>query len=336
MSSTMEYRYLGRSGLKVSVLSLGGMVFGGQVDQEGAEEILKEAYANGINFFDHAERYTGGKAEIVMGKAIKKLGWKRSSYVISTKIYWGGEGVNEVGLSRKHIIEGTKASLERLQLDYVDLIFAHRPDPETPLEETVRAFNYVIEQGWAFYWGTSEWSAEQLTDAHRIAERLGLIGPLMEQPQYNLFHRERFEKEYAPIYEKHGLGTTIWSPLAGGILTGKYNQEIPEGTRLSLKDNIFWVRAAAGLATPEGKEKLAKIDKLKVVAEKLEATVAQLALAWTITNPNVSTVITGATKVSQVTENLKALALVPKLTPDVLAEIEEIVGNKPVAEPKLR
>ncbi|KAJ3291203.1 ATP-sensitive inward rectifier potassium channel 1, partial [Rhizoclosmatium sp. JEL0117] len=200
----MEYRFLGRSGLKVSVLSLGGWVtYGGQVGDDIAEQCLKEAYDNGINFFDNAEGYANGKSEIAMGNAIKKFGWKRSSYVISTKIFRGGEGVNEKGLSRKHIIEGTKASLERLQLDYVDLIFAHRPDVDTPTEEIVRAFNWVIEKGWALHWGTSEWSAEQLTDAHRIAEKLGLIGPLMEQPQYNMFHRERFEKEYAPLYEKH-------------------------------------------------------------------------------------------------------------------------------------
>ncbi|KAJ3023124.1 UNVERIFIED_CONTAM: hypothetical protein HDU68_008766 [Siphonaria sp. JEL0065] len=264
-----------------------------------------------------------------MGNAIKKFGWKRSSPRPDA-------GVNEVGLSRKHIVEGVKASLERLQLDYVDLVFAHRPDPDTPTEELVRAFNWVIEQGWAFYWGTSEWSAEQLTDAHRVAEKLGLIGPLMEQPQYNLFHRERFEKEYAPIYQKHGLGTTIWSPLAGGVLTGQYNKEIPEGSRLSLKDNQFAARAAAGLETPEGRDRLAKIEKLKPIAEKLDATLAQLALAWTIKNPNVSSVITGASRASQVTENVKALQVVPKLTPEIFAEIEAILENKPAQEPSFR
>ncbi|KAJ3023125.1 UNVERIFIED_CONTAM: hypothetical protein HDU68_008767 [Siphonaria sp. JEL0065] len=333
----MEYRYLGRSGLKVSVLSLGGWVtYGGQVGEDIAEQCMKEAYDNGINFFDNAEVYAGGKSEIAMGKAIKKFGWKRSSYVISTKIFWGGEGVNDKGLSRKHIVEGTRAALDRLQLEYVDLIFAHRPDPDTPMEETVRAFNYVIEKGWAFYWGTSEWSAEQLTDAHRIADKLGLIGPLMEQPQYNMFHRERFEKEYAPLYEKYGLGTTIWSPLASGVLTGKYNTEIPEGSRLAMKDNAIMQRLAAGLETPEGKEKLAKVDKLKPIAAKVDATLAQLALAWTIKNPNVSTVITGASKASQVTENLKALQVVPKLTDEIMAEIEAVLANKPAADMKFR
>ncbi|KAI9336350.1 NADP-dependent oxidoreductase domain-containing protein [Obelidium mucronatum] len=323
----MEYRYLGRSGLKVSVLSLGGWVtYGEQVGEDVAEQCLKEAYDNGINFFDNAEVYANGKSEIAMGKAIKKFGWKRSSYVISTKIFWGGEGVNERGLSRKHIVEGTQAALERLQLDYVDLIFAH---------QTVRAFNWVIQKGWALYWGTSEWSAEQISDAHRIAEKLGLVGPVFEQPQYNLFHRERFEKEYAPLYEKYGLGTTIWSPLASGILTGKYNVDIPADSRLAA-DTAIAKRLAAGLETPEGKEKLAKVAKLKPIAEKLNVTLAQLALAWTIKNPNVSTVITGASKASQVTENLKALEVVPKLTPEILAEIEEIFANKPVEEQKFR
>ncbi|KAJ3293845.1 hypothetical protein HDU79_011874 [Rhizoclosmatium sp. JEL0117] len=333
----MEYRFLGRSGLKVSVLSLGGWVtYGGQVGDDIAEQCLKEAYDNGINFFDNAEGYANGKSEIAMGNAIKKFGWKRSSYVISTKIFRGGEGVNEKGLSRKHIIEGTKASLERLQLDYVDLIFAHRPDVDTPTEEIVRAFNWVIEKGWALHWGTSEWSAEQLTDAHRIAEKLGLIGPLMEQPQYNMFHRERFEKEYAPLYEKHGLGTTIWSPLASGVLTGKYNKEIPADSRFALKENPIMQNLAAGLETPEGKERLAKVDKLKPIADKLGYSLAQLALAWCIKNPNVSTVITGASKPSQVTENIKALEVVPKLTPEVLEEIEAILVNKPEAALKFR
>ncbi|KAJ3384621.1 hypothetical protein HDU84_002840 [Entophlyctis sp. JEL0112] len=309
------------------------VTYGGQVGEDIAEQCLKEAYDNGINFFDNAEVYANGKSEIAMGKAIKKFGWKRSSYVISTKIYWAGEGVNEKGLSRKHIIEGTKAALERLQLDYVDLVFAHRPDMETPMEEIVRAFNHVIDRGWAFYWGTSEWSAEQLTDAHRIAENLGLIGPLMEQPQYNMFHRERFEKEYAPLYKKHGLGTTIWSPLASGILTGKYNSgEIPADSRMALEG----FKNSAGFETPEGKLKLEKVAKLKSIADKLGCTLAQLALAWCLKNPNVSTVITGASKASQISENIKALVVVPKLTAEILAEIEVILANKPAIEMNFR
>ncbi|KAJ3072026.1 hypothetical protein HDU98_004426 [Podochytrium sp. JEL0797] len=329
--TAMEYRYLGKSGLKVSVLSLGGWVtYGGQVGEDVAEQCMKEAYDHGINFFDNAEVYAGGKSEVAMGKAIQKFGWARSSYVISTKIFWGGEGVNDKGLSRKHIIEGTKASLTRLQLEYVDLIYAHRPDPDTPMEETVRAFNWVIEKGWAFYWGTSEWSAEQLLDAHRVAEKLGMVGPLMEQPQYNMFHRERFEKEYAPLYEKFGLGTTIWSPLASGVLTGKYNKEIPADSRLAKKEYAV-MRNAAGLETAEGKEKLGK-----PIAEKLGCTFAQLALAWCVKNPHVSSIITGASRASQVTENVKSLEVVSKLTDAIMAEIEAVLANKPAAEMKFR
>ncbi|KAJ3138141.1 hypothetical protein HK101_003776 [Irineochytrium annulatum] len=340
----MEYRFLGRSGLKVSALALGGWVtYGAQVgDDEVAAECLNEAYKAGINFFDNAEVYAGGKSETVMGKAIKKYGWKRSSYVITTKIYWGGDGVNEKGLSRKHIVEGTKASLARLQLDYVDVIFAHRPDSLTPMEEVVRAFNWVIDKGYAFYWGTSEWSAEQIMDAHRVAEKLNLIGPLCEQPQYHMvvvecpsiqLHRERFEKEYAPLYEKYRMGTTIWSPLASGVLTGKYNDAIPEGTRLAMKDNAIMARIKSEITdTEEGRAKIAKVRQLKPIADKLGCTQAQLALAWCLKNPNVSTVITGATKPAQVAENVKALAVVPKLTNEVMEEIEAILKNKPKAD----
>ncbi|KAJ3316262.1 hypothetical protein HDU76_001941, partial [Blyttiomyces sp. JEL0837] len=287
--------------------SLGGWVtYGGQVGEDACEECLKVAYEHGINFFDNAEVYAGGKSEIAMGKAIKKFGWKR-----------GGDGVNEKGLSRKLSVEGPKAAWEHSL---------------SPMEEIVRAFNWVIEKGWAFYWGTSEWSAEQISDAHRVADKLGLIGPLMEQPQYNAFSRERFEKEYAPLYEKYGMGTTIWSPLASGILTGKYNHEIPSDSRLGMKENALMQRIAAGLETPEGKEKIEKVKKLMAVAAKLECTVAQLALAWCVKNPNVSTVITGASRPSQVVENVKSLSVVPKLTASVMEEIEAILDNKPKAD----
>ncbi|KAJ3208939.1 hypothetical protein HDU67_006477, partial [Dinochytrium kinnereticum] len=313
--------------------SIGGWVtYGSQVDDEIAMECLKAAYDAGMNFFDNAEVYAAGKSEVVMGKAIKKYGWSRPSFVISTKIYWGGEGVNERGLSRKHIIEGTKAALERLQLDYVDLIFAHRPDALTPMEEIVRAFNWVIEKGWAFYWGTSEWSAEQISDAHRVADRLGLIGPLMEQPQYNMFHRDRFEVEYKPLYEKHGLGTTIWSPLASGVLTGKYNSEIPEGSRLSMTDNAIMARIRAGVESDEGRAKIEKVKALEPIAKRLDCTLAQLALAWCAKNPNVSTVITGASKPAQVWENVKAVEVLGKLTGEIMEEIEGVLGNKPKAD----
>ncbi|KAJ1561026.1 hypothetical protein HK096_006274, partial [Nowakowskiella sp. JEL0078] len=342
--SEMEYRFLGKTGLKVSVISLGSwfgcgskifskITYGSQIEDQAAEDSLKVAYENGVNYFDTAEGYAEGKSEIVLGNVLKKFGWRRSQYVISTKIYWGGNGVNERGLSRKHIVEGLKASLERLQLSYVDIVFAHRPDNFTPTEEIVRAFNWVIEKGWAFYWGTSEWSAEQITEAQGIAERLGLIGPVVEQPQYNLLARERFEKEYAPLYKKIGTGTTIFSPLAGGILTGKYNDGvIPEGSRLThLTDNFVKGWRQRLLETEDGKQKLEKTKQFVKIAEKLNVTAAQLALAWTIKNKNVSTVITGASKPSQVLENLKALKIINLLTDEVLSEIDEIFP-KPTPE----
>ncbi|KAJ3037978.1 hypothetical protein HDV00_001181 [Rhizophlyctis rosea] len=331
----MEYRFLGRSGLKVSVLSLGGWItYGGTVGNEKAFECLKAAYDAGINFFDNAEGYAAGESEKVFGEAIKHFGWKRSDLVISTKIYWGGPGVNDRGLSRKHIIEGTNASLQRLQMDYVDLIFAHRPDEYTPMEEVVRAFNHIIDTGKAFYWGTSEWSAEQIQDAHRIAEKLNLIGPLMEQVEYNMIKRERFEKEYDQLYKKHGLGTTIFSPLAGGFLTGKYNNGLPEDSRVALAkgdENLKWLVDLFN--GEEGKRRIEKSRALAPIAERLGATQAQLALAWTLKNPNVSSVITGASKVEQLTANLKALEIQHKLTPEIMEEIEKILDNKPTLPP---
>ncbi|KAI9009715.1 NADP-dependent oxidoreductase domain-containing protein [Gaertneriomyces semiglobifer] len=330
----MQYNFLGNSGLKVSALSLGGWLTygekGGQVKDDAAFACMKAAYDAGVNFFDNAEVYASGESERTMGRAIKHFGWKRSDLVISTKIYWGGSGPNDKGLSRKHIIEGTKASLERLQLDYVDLIFAHRPDSLTPMEETVRAFNYVIEKGWAFYWGTSEWSAEQISEAHAIANRLGLIGPLMEQPQYNMFHRERFEAEYAPLYKKYGMGTTIWSPLASGVLTGKYNDGVPEDSRLALKEGITQMLRNQ-LTSDEGKAKISKVRKLEPIAKEVGATLAQLALAWCLKNPNVSTVITGASRPQQVVDNMKAIEIAQKITPEMMEKIDQILDNKPKA-----
>ncbi|KAJ3053692.1 hypothetical protein HK097_003618 [Rhizophlyctis rosea] len=327
----MEYRFLGRSGLKVSVLSLGGWItYGGTTGNDVAYQCLKAAYDAGVNFFDNAEGYAAGESEKVFGDAIKHFGWKRSDLVISTKIYWGGDGPNDKGLSRKHIIEGTNASLKRLQMDYVDLIFAHRPDAYTPMEEVVRAFNHIIDTGKAFYWGTSEWSAEQIQDAHRVAEKLGLIGPLMEQVEYSILKRERFEKEYDQLYKKHGLGTTIFSPLAGGFLTGKYNDGIPEGSRVALAKgdkNLQWLVDMVN--GTEGKWRIEKARALVPVAERLGATLGQLALAWALKNKNVSTIITGASKPEQFTENLKALEIQHKLTPEILKEIDDIVGNKP-------
>jgi len=342
----MEYRLLGRSGLKVSVISLGGwLTYGGATGDEIAFDCMKAAYDSGVNFFDCAEGYAAGKSEIVMGKAIQKFGWNRCDIVISTKVYWGGEsnsapgrGQNSVGLSRKHIIEGTNASLKRLGLDYVDLIYAHRPDRLTPMEEVVRAFNWLIDQGKAFYWGTSEWSVEEITDAWRVADKLGLIGPVMEQPQYNLTCRDRVEKEYHPLYSKHGLGLTTFSALKGGFLTGKYDSEaIPENTRLDSSSKDAYISTVVKKFHDKDPEIVRNITisrSLKPIAEKLGITQGQLALAWVIKNPNVSSAITGASRVEQVYENLKALEAVKLLTEDVMKEIDEAVGNKPVLEPR--
>lgn len=326
----MEYRFLGRSGLKVSALSLGAWVtYGEQVGEDLAYDCMTAAYEAGVNFFDNAEAYADGQAEIVMGNVIKKTGWKRSDLVISTKIFWGGDGPNDRGLSRKHILEGTDASLKRLQLDYVDLIFCHRPDIYTPIEETVWAMNHVINQGKVFYWGTSEWSAQQIMDAYGIARREHLIPPLMEQPQYHMFHRERFESEYAPLYREIGLGTTIWSPLASGLLTGKYNQGIPEDSRASL-EGYEWLKER--FESEETQRQIEKVRELTGIAQGLGCTMAQLALAWCLKNPNVSTVITGASRPSQVAENMKALDVAKQLDESVMGRIEAILDNKPEGE----
>jgi voltage-dependent potassium channel beta subunit len=330
----MEYRYLGKSGLQVSALSLGAWVtYGQQVGEDIAYECMEAAYQAGVNFFDNAEVYATGKAETVMGNILKRTGWKRSDLVISTKVFWGGEGPNDTGLSRKHIIEGTRASLNRLQLDYVDLLFCHRPDIYTPIEETVRAMNFVIDQGLAFYWGTSEWSAEQIMQAYGIALRERLVPPLMEQPEYNMLHRERVEREYARLYEETGLGTTIWSPLASGLLTGKYNNGIPEGTRVSLS-GYEWLRER--FEGEETQKKLDQIRQLTQIADELGCSMAQLAIAWCLKNPNVSTVITGASRASQVTENMKSLDVVDQLNSEVMERIEGILKNKPDPLPDYR
>ena len=319
----MNYRRLGKAGIKLSELSLGAWVtYGGQVGEDVATECMSAAYEAGVNFFDNAEAYAGGQAEIVMGNVIKKLGWRRESIVVSTKIFWGGEGPNDTGLSHKHIIEGVNNALRRLQLDYVDLVFCHRPDPNTPIEETVRAMDIVIKQGKAFYWGTSEWSAAEIMRADAVARQYGLTPPSMEQPQYNMFARERFEKEYAPLYRDLGYGTTIFSPLASGLLTGKYNEGIPTGSRASL-EGYEWVQRGI---TPE---RIEKVKQLQPIASEFGCSLAQLALAWCLKNPNVSTVITGASRRSQVTENMGALDVVPKLTSEVMEHIEGILGNKP-------
>jgi voltage-dependent potassium channel beta subunit len=330
----MEYRRLGVSGLKVSALSLGAWItYGGQVDEDTAYHCMAAAFNNGVNFFDNAEAYNNGKAETVMGEIIKKAGWKRSDLVISTKIFWGGDGPNDTSLSRKHLLEGVDGSLRRLQLDYVDLIFCHRPDLETPIEETVRAMNHIINQGKALYWGTSEWRADQIMEAYGIARRERLIPPTMEQPQYNMFHRNRVEHEYARLYREIGLGTTIWSPLAYGLLTGKYNQGIPDNSRAAAEGQE-WIRKQ--FDTEETQKKIEKVRRLGEIAEQLGCSMAQLALAWCLKNPNVSTVITGASRVEQVHENLKALDVVDRLDDQVMERIESILENKPDPLPDYR
>jgi len=330
----MEYRYLGSSGLKISALSFGAWVtFGDQVDEDTAAACMQAAYEAGVNFFDNAEAYAGGRAEIMMGNILKKMGWSRSGLVISTKIYWGGSGPNDRGLSRKHIIEGTDAALSRLQMDYVDLIFCHRPDLDTPIEETVRAMSRLVDQGKAFYWGTSEWSRDQIRAAYDIARREHLVPPTMEQPQYNMFHRDRVEKEYSPLYAELGLGTTIWSPLASGLLTGKYNRGIPRESRAALS-GYQWIRQR--FESPEGRDQIEKVRQLMDVADKLGVNVAQLAIAWCLKNPHVSSVITGASRPEQVKENMQALEAVPMLGPQILQGIEEILDNTPEPEPNFR
>ncbi len=325
----MQYRHLGSSGLRVSALSFGAWVtFGDQIGEDTALEMMKAAVDAGVNFFDNAEAYSAGKAETMMGNVIKRAGWKRSDLVLSTKIFFGAgaSGPNDRGLSRKHVVEGTTAALKRLQTDYVDLVFCHRPDRTTPIEETVRAMNYLIDQGMAFYWGTSEWSAEEIREAYEVARREHLVPPTMEQPQYNMLHRERVEREYARLYDAFQLGLTVWSPLASGILTGKYDQGIQEGTRFTL-EGYEWLRQR--LESDEGKRQVKAVRDLKPIADDLGASRAQLALAWALKNPHVSTVITGASRAEQVRENMKAIDVAEKLTPDVMETIEQVLGTRP-------
>mmetsp|Transcript_68104 Transcript_68104/g.108092 ORF Transcript_68104/g.108092 Transcript_68104/m.108092 type:complete len:362 (-) Transcript_68104:227-1312(-) len=333
----MEYRMLGNTGLKVSTLAFGfWATYGVKEGVDRCVSVLRICRKAGINFFDNAEAYgkENGDAEKIMGQAIKKLqeedpkAWRRSDIVISTKIFWGpGGGQNEKGLSRKHVIEGMNGCLERLQLDYVDVVFCHRPDPLTPTEEVVRAFTSLIRQGKAFYWGTSEWSAQQITEAYWIAKVEGLIAPVVEQPQYNMFTRDNLEKEFLRLFDApYRLGTTIWSPLKSGILTGKYNKDVPDGSRMAQK-GYEWL---AKRWDAEKAEYIPKVEKLMELAKnKLDTTVACLAIAWCVKNKNVSCVLLGATKEQQIEENLKALAVAAKLTPDLMKEIEEIIASKP-------
>jgi voltage-dependent potassium channel beta subunit len=321
----MNYRHLGKTGIRVSELSIGSWVtFKNQVDVDAAVEIMAAAYDHGVNFFDNAEVYAGGKSEEVMGAALKKLNWRRSSYLISTKFYWGiNDGVNEKStLNRKRLIEGINGALKRLDMDYVDLIYCHRPDATTPIEETVWAMHNIIEWGKALYWGTSEWAASEIIEAIQIAERHHLHKPVVEQPQYNLFERGRLEGDYVRFYKEYGYGTTIWSPLASGLLSGKYNKGIPQDSRGALK-GYEWLH---GNLTNQ--EKLAKVVALEPIAKELGGTVAQLALAWCLKNPFVSTVITGASRVEQVHENMKSAEVAAKITPEIMEKIDVIFGLK--------
>ncbi len=315
----MNYRRLGKTGLKVSELSLGSWVtYGGQVGDEAAKVCMVAAYEAGVNFFDGAEVYAKGEAERSMGRVLKQVGWRRESLVLSTKIFWGGEGPNDVGLSHKHVMEGFHGALKRWQVDYLDLAFCHRPDPNTPIEETVRAFDILIKQGKLFYWGTSEWSAAEIITAIKVAREHGLTPPVMEQPQYSLLARSRFEVEYQKVFAEYGYGSTIWSPLASGVLSGKYDAGVPEGSRFA-QQNYAWLKDK--MVTPEI---IDKVKQLEPIAKDLGVTRAQLALAWCLKNPNVSTVITGATRPEQVTENMKALAVVEKLTPELMKRLEAL------------
>lgn len=313
----MQYNNLGRAGLRLSEISFGSWItFGKQIGLSEAKNLMHTAFDHGVNFFDNAEAYAHGDAEVLMGKAIKEF--RREDLVISTKIFWGGNGPNDTGLSRKHLLEGTKNSLRRLQLDYVDLLYCHRPDPHTPLEETVLAMDYLVRNGFAFYWGTSEWSAEQIEAAYQVATALRCIPPSMEQPKYNLFFRDHLEKDYVTLFKQYGLGTTTWSPLASGILSGKYNQGIPSQSRLAKE---------AWLVPDNFMQLIEKTKQLSTLSDSLDCTLAQLAIAWCLKNPSVSSVITGATQKEQLMENLGASSVKKKLTPEVMKKIADIVGE---------
>jgi len=323
----MEYRRLGKTGLKVSEVSLGSWVtFGKQVGESEAMALMGLAYDAGINFFDNAEGYEAGESEALMGAALQQLGWSRDSYSVSSKVFWGGEKPTQKGLSRKHVTEACHAALKRLRVDYLDLYFCHRPDIDTPIEETVWAMHNLITQGKILYWGTSEWNAQQLTEAWAVAKDLKITPPVMEQPQYNLFTREKVESDYLPLYELMGLGTTIWSPLASGALTGKYNDGIPQDSRMNLP-GYEWLKKE--WTSEAGKAKLEQIRQLADLGKQIGLPVHHLALLWCLNNKNVSTVILGASRKSQLADNLSALESKARLTPDVIEKIEAIMGNKP-------
>lgn len=326
----MEYRRLGKSGLQLSELSLGSWItFGKQIGNNIAEDLMKIAYDNGVNFFDNAEIYSRGESEKVMGKILKKMKWERDSYCVSSKVFFGKNGLidskpTQKGLNRKHVTEACEQALKRLQVDYLDLYFCHRPDKETPIEETVWSMHNLITQGKILYWGTSEWSAQEIMEAHMVAKQYNLIGPTMEQPQYNMLHREKVEVEFSQIYKTVGLGTTIWSPLASGVLTGKYNKsKQPKNTRLDM-EGLEWLKDKNVT-----KDNLKKIEKLDKIAKDLDLSMPVMAVAWCLKNSNVSTVMLGASKTSQLKENFKAIAAKEKLTTEVMETIEKTLNNKP-------
>lgn len=324
----MEYRRLGKSGLLVSELSIGSwLTFGKQINKKTAQDCMYTAYEMGVNFFDNAEVYAAGKSEEVMGDILKKSGWSRDTFVISSKVFWGGNLPNQKGLSRKHVFEACHAALKRLKLDYLDLYFCHRPDINTPVEETVRVMHDLIQQGKVLYWGTSEWSAWEIMEAYSVARQYNLTPPTMEQPEYNMFHRQKVESDYLKLYTEIGLGTTIWSPLASGILTGKYNSGIPKDSRASKNKELDWL--VSRFTSKEGQQRIEKVKKIADLAKKTGISPALLAIAWCLKNKNVSTVITGASKVSQVKENMKAGSILEKLTPELMEKIDKILNNKP-------
>lgn len=324
----MEYRRLGKSGVQVSVLSLGSwLTFGNQITDDVAENLMHVAYDNGVNFFDNAEGYHFGESEKVMGKILKKAKWDRTSYLVSSKVYFGSRRntkPNQTGLSRKHLFETCNEALQRLQVDYLDLYFCHRPDPSVPMEEIVWTMNHLMTQGKILYWGTSEWSGVQIMEAHKVAKEYKLVGPTMEQPQYNMFWRQKMDLEYLDLFNTVGLGTTIWSPLCGGTLTDKYVNNIPADTRMDMR-GMKWLKDI-NMAP----ERLEKIVRLHAVAQEIGTSLAKLAIAWCVKNPNVSTVILGASKVAQLEETLQSLDVVSKITPEIEARIEDILDNKPV------
>lgn len=324
----MEYRYMGRTGLQLSALSFGSWVsFHKQIDDSIADELMSIAYDKGVNFFDNAEVYALGKSEEMMGRVLSKKNWDRTSFVVSSKVYFGWRGKenkpNQTGLSRKHITEACHEALKRLQVDYLDLYYCHRPDKQTPIEEVVLTMNTLIQQGKILYWGTSEWSGVEIMEAHRIAASYRLIGPSVEQPEYNLFNRQKMENEYLGIFKTVGLGTTIWSPLASGLLTGKYNNGIPEGSRLAIP-GFEWLKDKTLMG-----DKLSKVKSFQLLADELGIGMAPLAIAWCLKNPHVTTAILGATRKEQLEENFKALDVLPLLTNELMDRVDEIFGTKP-------